>query len=286
MTAGGKNVAPALLEDRLRAHPLISQAMAVGDAQPFIAALITIDPEAFPGWKERNGKDAGASVADLADDPDLRRRDRAGGQGGQPGGVQGRADPQVPHPAGRLHRGHRRADPDAEGQAQGRGREVRRRHRRAVLEGHRLRAVGPGVRPGVRHCQLSTTHRRPAAPIAAARSGSASRSPTAAAMAPTSQPSTTRPVSPSSTVSGAPPDRPATTGTPRRRRLQVDDAQPLDVQAARRGSGTASRTRRPCAWCAGNSSPGTPSVNTTCSATPKRVRQPAQRRSGTGRRRR
>ncbi len=71
VTAGGKNVAPALLEDRLRAHPLISQAMAVGDQQPFIAALITIDPEAFPGWKQRNGKDTGASVADLADDPDL-----------------------------------------------------------------------------------------------------------------------------------------------------------------------------------------------------------------------
>ncbi|MBB2992539.1 long-chain acyl-CoA synthetase [Mycolicibacterium iranicum] len=72
VTAGGKNVAPALLEDRLRAHPLISQAMAVGDQQPFIAALITIDPEAFPGWKERNSKDTGASVADLTDDPDLR----------------------------------------------------------------------------------------------------------------------------------------------------------------------------------------------------------------------
>jgi len=72
VTAGGKNVAPAILEDRLRAHPLISQAMCVGDAKPFIAALITIDPEAFPGWKERNGKSADASVADLADDPDLR----------------------------------------------------------------------------------------------------------------------------------------------------------------------------------------------------------------------
>lgn len=71
VTAGGKNVAPALLEDRLRAHPLISQAMAVGDQQPFIAALITIDPEAFPGWKQRNGKDTAASVGDLADDPDL-----------------------------------------------------------------------------------------------------------------------------------------------------------------------------------------------------------------------
>jgi long-chain acyl-CoA synthetase len=71
ITAGGKNVAPAILEDRLRAHPLISQAMAVGDAKPFIAALITIDPEAFGGWKQRNSKDAGASVGDLATDPDL-----------------------------------------------------------------------------------------------------------------------------------------------------------------------------------------------------------------------
>jgi long-chain acyl-CoA synthetase len=71
VTAGGKNVAPALLEDRLRAHPLISQALVVGDAQPFIAALITIDPEAFPGWKQRNGKDASASVGDLAEDPEL-----------------------------------------------------------------------------------------------------------------------------------------------------------------------------------------------------------------------
>jgi long-chain acyl-CoA synthetase len=71
VTAGGKNVAPALLEDRLRAHPLISQAMCVGDQQPFIAALITIDPEAFPAWKQRNGKDSDASVADLAEDPDL-----------------------------------------------------------------------------------------------------------------------------------------------------------------------------------------------------------------------
>jgi long-chain acyl-CoA synthetase len=71
VTAGGKNVAPAILEDRLRAHPLISQAMAVGDNRPFVAALITIDPEAFDAWKQRNGKDAGASVADLAEDPDL-----------------------------------------------------------------------------------------------------------------------------------------------------------------------------------------------------------------------
>ncbi|BBX61959.1 long-chain-fatty-acid--CoA ligase [Mycobacterium saskatchewanense] len=71
VTAGGKNVAPAVLEDQLRAHPLISQAMVVGDAKPFIGALITIDPEAFEGWKQRNHKPSGASVGDLATDPDL-----------------------------------------------------------------------------------------------------------------------------------------------------------------------------------------------------------------------
>ena len=71
VTAGGKNVAPAVLEDQLRAHPLIGQAMAVGDAKPFIAALIAIDPEAFDVWKQHHGKNSTASVEDLAGDPDL-----------------------------------------------------------------------------------------------------------------------------------------------------------------------------------------------------------------------
>ncbi|MBB3603482.1 long-chain acyl-CoA synthetase [Mycolicibacterium sp. BK556] len=71
VTAGGKNVAPAVLEDALRAHPLISQAMAVGDNQPFIGVLIAIDPEAFDVWKSHHGKPAGASVGDLREDPDL-----------------------------------------------------------------------------------------------------------------------------------------------------------------------------------------------------------------------
>ena len=72
VTAGGKNVAPAVLEERLQAHPLVSQAMVVGDNQPFIAALITIDPEAFPGWKKDKGKSESATVADLVDDDDLK----------------------------------------------------------------------------------------------------------------------------------------------------------------------------------------------------------------------
>ncbi|MFV0495202.1 AMP-dependent synthetase/ligase [Mycobacterium sp.] len=71
VTAGGKNVAPAVLEDQLRAHPLISQALVVGDAQPFIGALITIDPESLVGWKLQNNKPESTTVADLTTDPDL-----------------------------------------------------------------------------------------------------------------------------------------------------------------------------------------------------------------------
>ncbi|MDX8050265.1 long-chain fatty acid--CoA ligase [Lentzea sp. BCCO 10_0798] len=71
VTAGGKNVSPAQLEDRIRAHPLISQCMVVGDKQPFIGALITIDPEFFPSWKESHGKPASAEVPDLIEDADL-----------------------------------------------------------------------------------------------------------------------------------------------------------------------------------------------------------------------
>jgi long-chain acyl-CoA synthetase len=70
VTAGGKNVAPAVLEDRLRAHPLVSQCMVVGDNQPFIAALITIDPDMAKGWIAANHK-TGATIATLVNDPDL-----------------------------------------------------------------------------------------------------------------------------------------------------------------------------------------------------------------------
>ena len=62
VTAGGKNVAPAVLEDRLRAHPLISQCIVVGDQKPFIGALVTLDPEMLPVWAKNNGLDEGVSV--------------------------------------------------------------------------------------------------------------------------------------------------------------------------------------------------------------------------------
>ncbi|OZF44686.1 AMP-dependent synthetase/ligase [Rhodococcus sp. 14-1411-2a] len=71
VTAGGKNVSPAGLEDHLRAGALISQAVVVGDQKPFIGALITLDPDAFDRWKSAHGKAADATAADLQRDPEL-----------------------------------------------------------------------------------------------------------------------------------------------------------------------------------------------------------------------
>jgi long-chain acyl-CoA synthetase len=71
VTAGGKNVAPAVLEDRLRAHPLISQCIVVGDGRPYVACLITLDEEGLEFWKKQHGRPADATAADLRDDPEL-----------------------------------------------------------------------------------------------------------------------------------------------------------------------------------------------------------------------
>jgi long-chain acyl-CoA synthetase len=72
VTAGGKNVSPTVLEDRLRAHRLISQCMVVGDQRPYIGALITLDVEALPAWCAEHGKPPTSSPAELAEDADLR----------------------------------------------------------------------------------------------------------------------------------------------------------------------------------------------------------------------
>jgi long-chain acyl-CoA synthetase len=69
VTAGGKNVAPAVLEDRLRAHVLVSQCMVVGDEQPYIACLVTLDVEAVAPWASSKGKPT--DPASLTNDPDL-----------------------------------------------------------------------------------------------------------------------------------------------------------------------------------------------------------------------
>jgi long-chain acyl-CoA synthetase len=71
VTAGGTNVAPTGLEDRVRAHPLISQCMVVGEGRPYIACLITLDPEALQFWQRQHRRPAGATPGDLADDPQL-----------------------------------------------------------------------------------------------------------------------------------------------------------------------------------------------------------------------
>ncbi|WP_228010750.1 AMP-dependent synthetase/ligase [Nonomuraea phyllanthi] len=71
VTAGGKNLAPEPLEDRLRTHPLISQAVVVGDRRPYTAALIILDAEALASWKRAAGRPERAGPAELRDDTEL-----------------------------------------------------------------------------------------------------------------------------------------------------------------------------------------------------------------------
>ncbi|MFD1212165.1 AMP-dependent synthetase/ligase [Arthrobacter sp. GCM10027362] len=66
VTAAGKNVVPAMLEDRIRANPLVSQCVVVGDQRPFVSALISLDEEALPGWLRRHGLPADTGVAEAA----------------------------------------------------------------------------------------------------------------------------------------------------------------------------------------------------------------------------
>ncbi len=69
VTAGGKNVAPATLEDPLRANPLVGQAIVIGDQKPFVAALISLDAEMLPIWLGNNGLDKGMTLAQAAKEP-------------------------------------------------------------------------------------------------------------------------------------------------------------------------------------------------------------------------
>jgi long-chain acyl-CoA synthetase len=76
VTAGGKTVAPTVLEDAVRAHPLVGHCLVVGDGRPFIGALITLDAAATVGWAEARGRPR--ALADLADDEQLRAEVQAG----------------------------------------------------------------------------------------------------------------------------------------------------------------------------------------------------------------
>ncbi|WP_030679483.1 AMP-dependent synthetase/ligase [Streptomyces sp. NRRL B-1347] len=71
VTAGGKNVAPAVIEDRIRAHALVAECMVVGDGRPFVAALVTLDEEFLGRWAQEHGKPAGVTAASLREDPEL-----------------------------------------------------------------------------------------------------------------------------------------------------------------------------------------------------------------------
>ncbi|MFJ6521426.1 AMP-dependent synthetase/ligase [Streptomyces filamentosus] len=71
VTAGGKNVAPAVIEDRIRAHALVAECMVVGDGRPFVGALVTLDEEFLGRWAAEHGKPAGTTAAALREDPEL-----------------------------------------------------------------------------------------------------------------------------------------------------------------------------------------------------------------------
>ncbi|MFJ5288852.1 AMP-dependent synthetase/ligase [Streptomyces sp. NPDC088348] len=71
VTAGGKNVAPAVIEDRIRAHALVAECMVVGDGRPFVGALVTLDEEFLARWAEESGKPVGSTALSLREDPEL-----------------------------------------------------------------------------------------------------------------------------------------------------------------------------------------------------------------------
>ena len=72
ITATGQNIVPAVLEDRMREHWLVSECVITGDQRPYIGALVILDPDAFARWKQRQGKLASATISDLRGDPDLQ----------------------------------------------------------------------------------------------------------------------------------------------------------------------------------------------------------------------
>jgi long-chain acyl-CoA synthetase len=69
VTAGGKNVSPAALEDPIRANPLVGQVIVVGDKKPFIGALVTLDSEMLPTWLKNNGEDTSLTLAEASANP-------------------------------------------------------------------------------------------------------------------------------------------------------------------------------------------------------------------------
>ena len=130
ITAGGKNITPANLENEIKQHPLVSQCVVVGDRRPYLVALVTLDPEEAVAYAKEHG---------LPEDPAAARRQRrrARGDRGPPGQGQreirpGRAGQEDRDPPPGPLAGKRRADPDAEGQAGRRRRQAPGRDREAL----------------------------------------------------------------------------------------------------------------------------------------------------------
>ena len=134
VTAGGKNVAPQNLENDLKTSKYISQAMVVGDRQPYIAALITLDPEALPAWAAERG--LRPTWRRWPGRTRCARWSRRSSTASTPT-LPLRADQAVHDPAARLHDGRRRADADAEAEAP-RRRAALRRRARELYEGETL----------------------------------------------------------------------------------------------------------------------------------------------------
>ena len=98
VTAGGKNVAPAALEDPIRANPIVGQVVVVGDQKPFISALITLDPEMLPVWLNNNGEDADMSPRGGRDEPEGLAEVQRAVDAANAHGLARRVDPQVRDP--------------------------------------------------------------------------------------------------------------------------------------------------------------------------------------------
>ena len=111
VTAGGKNVAPAVLEDRLRAHPLVSQCIVVGDAKPFIAALVTLDEEMYPGWAANHGLEGVSLAAGRGPTSGSSPRCRRPSTTPTPRSRKAESIRKFAHPRHRLHRGDRATSP-------------------------------------------------------------------------------------------------------------------------------------------------------------------------------
>ena len=139
VTAGGKNVSPAALEDPIRANPLVSQVIVVGDQKPFIAALVTLDTEMLPTWLANNGEDKDMTLAEASVNPAVHAEIQRAIDVANAGVSRAESHPQVRRARHGPQRGERTPDAEAEHQAQRHPRRLRRRDRRHLQRQPRAR---------------------------------------------------------------------------------------------------------------------------------------------------